>query len=356
VLRALAIVAVISFWASTAAAQGSAQSAAATAQFDKGRNLMKEKKYGEACAAFEQSQKLEAQFGTQFNLADCYGHMGKLASAWVTYKELSQRDTNDGRKKEAARRAKELDKRLPRLLLKAASPPAGLTVTMNGNDATSLIGIDSPVDLGDYKIHAKAPGYTDFDSTAKIVDEGKTVTVAIELDKGSLKGPDKTVKVPEKTPEKTPAKTPERTAEGTPAGTQPTGEDDGQRDTAGAAPKSHRKTYAVIAGAAGIALVATGLVFGNIANGKWSDAKKLCGDDLTCDNANDLAQGNKLVSDAKTNANISTGLFIGGAAAVAVGAVLWFTAPSAKPSSSTALRVTPHAGPDGVGVTLGARF
>jgi hypothetical protein len=348
VLRAIAVIALL---ASTAAAQGSAQSAAATAQFDKGRTLMKEKKFTDACAAFEQSQKLEAQFGTQFNLADCYTRIGKLASAWVTYKELSQRDTNEGRKKESARRAKELDKRLPRLLIKAPGAPAGLTVTMNGNDATSLIGIDSPVDLGDYRIRAKAPGYTDFDSTAKIVDEGRTITVAIELEKVSVKGPDKPpVKGPDKPPVKGPDKPPDP-----PVGKQPIDDDDGHRD-AGAAPKSRRKTYAVIVGAGGLALVATGLVFGTIANGKWSDAKKLCGDDHLCDNAADLEQGNKLVADAKTNANISTGLFIGGAAAIAVGAVLWFTAPAAAPGSSTALRITPHAGPDGVGVTLGARF
>ena len=40
----------------SAHAQPSAQAAAATAQFDKGRALIKQNKYPEACAAFEQSQ------------------------------------------------------------------------------------------------------------------------------------------------------------------------------------------------------------------------------------------------------------------------------------------------------------
>jgi hypothetical protein len=347
-LRIVVILGSLVLAASTAAAQGA--SAAATAQFDKGRALMKDKKYADACAAFEQSQKLEAQFGTQFNLADCYTRLGKLASAWVTYKELSQRDTNEGRKKEAARRAKDLDKRLPKLLLKAATPPAGLTVTMNGTDATSLIGIDNPVDFGDYKIRAKAPGYTDFEATTRIADEGKTVTIAIELEKIGVKQPDKPpVKQPDKPPVQQPDKQPDP-----PIVKQPV--DDDQTDDVSAAPKSRRKTYAVIAGGAGVALIVTGAVFGGLASSKWSEATKLCGEDHICDDPTTLQQGNRLVSNAKTKANVATGLFVGGAAAVAIGAVLWFTAPSEKSTSSTALRIAPHAGPDGVGVTLGARF
>src|SRR5262249_31341588 len=143
--------------------------------------LIKEKKFPEACAAFEQSQKLDPQNGTLFNLAGCYTHIGKLASAWAAYKELASVDTNDKRKKQSAKEAQALEKRLPKLLLKAQTPPAGLVVTLDGVDVTGLLGSDSPIDLGAHQVHATAPKLKDFDQTVAISDEGKTVTVAIEL-------------------------------------------------------------------------------------------------------------------------------------------------------------------------------
>jgi len=101
--------------------------ASATAQFDRGRVLMKEKKYGEACAAFELSHKLDPQSGTLYNLADCYTHTGKLASAWAAYRDLAQRDANLPRRKQSAKLAaalensRALEKELARLKVKMAT-------------------------------------------------------------------------------------------------------------------------------------------------------------------------------------------------------------------------------------------
>lgn len=167
--------------AAPAAAQG--VQAAATAQFDQGRALMKQGRYKDACAAFEKSQELDAQNGTLFNLAECDARIGKLASAWLAYRDLAQRDSNPGRSKEAGRRARELEKRLPRLLLRLASPPPGFAVTIDGKDATPLLGVDNPVDLGRYTIRATAPGHATFEGTATLADEARTVTVRIELER-----------------------------------------------------------------------------------------------------------------------------------------------------------------------------
>src|SRR5262249_57224143 len=64
--------------AQVAAAQPSATSAPAIAEFDRGRALAKDGQWAEACAAFARSEKLEAAFGTLYNLAGCYVHVGKL--------------------------------------------------------------------------------------------------------------------------------------------------------------------------------------------------------------------------------------------------------------------------------------
>ena len=63
---------------------------AAEETFNKGRELLKQGKYAAACTEFEQSQKLDPQFGTQYNLAGCYDQIGKLATAWNLYRELAK--------------------------------------------------------------------------------------------------------------------------------------------------------------------------------------------------------------------------------------------------------------------------
>lgn len=337
----LALAAIVSLGlgalAGDAEAQRKGQAVPATAQFDKGRALMKEKKYAEACTAFERSQELDAQNGTLYNLAICYSMSGKLASAWAAFRELSQRDANPTRKKDSARRAAALDKRLPRLVIKVPDAPAGLVVTLDGADVTALVGTDNPVDLGDHKIHATAPHRKDTDASAAIQDEGKTVTVTVALP-AAAEAPAVTAVKP-----RAPA-----VVAAPPAPDAPTSEPE--------APRSHRKLYGAIVGGAGVALVATGLVFGKLANDKWSDAKKLCGDDKMCDSEADLAAGNKLVSDARSQANLSTAFVIGGGVAIAAGVVLIVTAPHREARPATAWRVTPSAGPGLVSLRLDGHF
>lgn len=347
------IVALIIALGATAAAQPSGQAAAATSQFDRGRALMKDKKYAEACAAFEHSQKLDPQWGTLYNLAGCYARIGKLASAWAAYRELAQRDTNPARRKESAKQARDLDRRLPRLLLTAARAPAGLAVTLDGVDATGLLGTESPVDLGEHAVHATAPNRADFDATATITGEGKTVVLAIEL--APAKPRPEVVPVPaprEPTQAAAPAQPGPRAQAAAPV--PGSDHDAASRDDAGP-PRSRRRMYGVIVAAGGGALVVTGLVFGRLASSKWSEAKALCGDDLMCDNQADLAAGNQLVSEARSRAVLSTGFVIGGVAAIGLGAVLFATAPRGD-ARATALRLTPGVAPGLVSLTVEGRY
>jgi hypothetical protein len=345
--RASGVLITCAICAGVGAAYGQPQttSAAATAQFDKGRSLFKAGKYADACAAFEQSQKLEAAFGTLYNLAGCYVKIGKLASAWVAYRDLAQRDSKGARKADSARRARELEPRLPRLVItiagtapdrsdRSSAVPPGLVVTMNGQDVTALLGVENPVDLGSYRIAARAPLFKDAETSVEIVAEGKTVTAAIELERAARE-----VVAPPPVP------APVAPATKTNDAVKPAGEEP--------APSSSRRMYGAITGGAGVALVATSLVFGSLASSKWSDVKKLCGDDATCE-PDQSAEGRRLSDAAHRDATIGTGLAIGGAVALGVGAYLWFTAPSR--ASRTALRLRPGAGTATAGLTLQGRF
>jgi hypothetical protein len=322
-----------------AQAQTATTSAAATVQFDKGRSLFKAGKFAEACAAFEQSQKLEAAFGTLYNLAGCYMKIGKLASAWVAYRELAQRDSKAARKADSARRAKEIEPRLPRLLIAVSekaskAAPPGLVVEMNGQDVTSLIGVENPIDLGSYTLVARAPQFKDAEASVEVTSEGKAVTATLELERAPRE-----VAPPVAPPPVAPV------VKATDAPDKPIDDEP--------APASHRRLYGAITGGAGVALIGTSLVFGSLASGKWSDVKKLCGDDATCD-PDQSAEGRRLSDAAHRNATVATGLAIGGAVAVGVAAYLWFTAPSR--ASHTALRLVPGAGPTSAGLTLHGQF
>jgi hypothetical protein len=357
-----AIAAVLALSTPAGAQSAAQQAAAATSQFDRGRSLMKEKKYAAACAAFETSQKLDPQWGTLYNLASCYAKAGKLASAWAAYRELAQRDTKPTRRKDSARQARALDQRLPRLMLTAAAPPAGLAVALDGADVTALIGTENPVDLGVHAIHATAPGRADLDTTATISDEGKTVTVAIELAPAERPRP---VAATPAAPRPAPAsraqgdepsvRTPDRAPSGSATGPA-IGSASGSPAEPGAEPRSRRRMYGVLVAAGGGALVATGLVFGRLAGNDWNEARGRCGGGTTCDNPGDLAAGNRLVDRARSRANLATGLAIGGAAAIGVGAYLLLTAPHGDAPASTALRVAPSAGPGSMSFTLEGRF
>ncbi|HEU0032360.1 MAG TPA: tetratricopeptide repeat protein [Kofleriaceae bacterium] len=321
-----------------------AQPAAATVQFDRGRDMMKQGKYAEACAAFEQSQKLDPQNGTLYNLAGCYVKLGKLASAWAAYHELAARDGNAARRKDSEKREKELTPRLSKLLIKAPEVP-GLVVQMNGLDVTGLVNVDTPVDVGTYKLEARANGKKPWTATKEIKDEGKTVTVEIAFDQPAA--PDTGKVTPTNPP---PATHPVDT--GNPTIGTGGGGGSGPVDTA---PKSNRKLYGAITLGAGGALVVTGLVFGSRARAKWNNAKEICGADLLCDSNGDLSVGNQLVDEARSAATLSTVLVIGGVAAAGLGTYLIVSAPKRAPTS-TAWRITPSVGPTAVGVTLGGGF
>jgi hypothetical protein len=308
--------------------------AAAEVEFDRARQLMTEGKIDEGCAAFERSQKLDPQIGTRYNLGVCFEKLGKLSSSWSAFREVAQRDTNEGRRKDAARRATALAPRLTRLLVNSASSPAGFAVKLNGTDATNLLGIETPVDPGPYTVVATAPGFKDWTATVSATGEGLTVTVAI------------------------PALTPIETAPIEPpiSPTHPFTAIVPPRPVLPAPPApapSHRRTIAMITGGGGVALAVGGVVIGALARSKWHEAQQVCGGSLSCPSDGATAQANALGDAARTRASVATVLVGAGVVALGVGAALWFTAPA---ESSRGVALVPSASPDGASLTMMGRF
>src|SRR5689334_2088270 len=77
--------------ADAAAPAPSGAGATVTAEdlFQQGVALANQGKWAEAATKFEESNRVERAPGTTVNLADCYEHVGKLASAWTLFVEAA---------------------------------------------------------------------------------------------------------------------------------------------------------------------------------------------------------------------------------------------------------------------------
>jgi Tfp pilus assembly protein PilF len=307
---------------------------AAEIVFEQGHQLMQAGKYAEACDAFERSQKLDPQIGTRYNIGLCSEKQGKLTSAWAAFREVAQRDTNVGRRADAQKRADALAPRLTKLLINAAASPTGFSVKVNATDVTNLLGIETPVDPGDYTVTATAPGYKDWSAKVSATGEGLTVTVAIP-----------------------PMEKPQPVPPGTSAHSEPGKEEtsiahlESSRDAAAQPAPSSRKKLGLGLAIGGGALIAGGVVAGVLASGKWSDAKAVCGGSLNCANPDDAARANQLGDAASTRGDIATGLIGAGVVAAGVGAALWLTSPSESPHG---VAIAPTAG--GASITFAGSF
>ncbi len=282
---------------------------AAEDTFNKGRELVKQKRFAEACEAFKQSQQLDPQYGTQYNLAGCFVAQGKLASAWNLYRELSRSDTNPDRKQASAEQAAALAPRVPKIAIVFEHPPDGAKLQMNDVDAIALVGIETPVDLGSYVFTATAPGYQLYRQSVDVSQEHATVRVVVAL-----------VALVASRHEIAPE--------------APMVDDGG----------SAKPTYGKIAAVTGGVVVGVGLGFGGLASRRWSDAKTLA--------ATDVSAANRTAHAARIDGDISTGLVIGGVAIAAVGVYLWLFTHD----ESAHVAFVPLAAPDAGGVVMTGHF
>ncbi len=169
-----------------AAAQGTA-TAEAEQLFREGKRLMGERRFAEACAAFEASQKIEANVVTKLRLADCRELNGQLATAWGLFLQVESDTRRDPALAPYHQKARErsaiIEPRLSYLIINVAdgSRTDGLTISRDG------VALDEgkwnralPIDGGEHVIEAKARGREPW--TAR-------VTVRAESDKQSVDVP-----------------------------------------------------------------------------------------------------------------------------------------------------------------------
>jgi hypothetical protein len=160
--------------------------AAAQLLFEQGRDLLRAGKPEAACPKLAESQRLDPATGTLLALAMCHEAEGKLASAWAEFSSvvsLASRDGNAEREQLARQRVAELKPRLSSLELQVSQPLGaipGLQLHRNG----VLLGRDAwnlpiPVDAGEQRVTASAPGRREWVGVAHVERELDAVKLVV---------------------------------------------------------------------------------------------------------------------------------------------------------------------------------
>lgn len=191
----------------------------ADALFKQGKKLMGEKRYADACDAFEESYKLDPGIGAQLNVAKCFEEWGKLGRAYTAYQlaEKLAKDASDPRESKIHELVTALDTEVPRLTIKLPKDaPKGIIVTLDNKPVTSF-GEPFVVDPGPHTIEFGVPD----EKKQKIVplDRGADSSVTLELTKSMIAkaksaGGPKVVDKPDTKPDKPEKPEPEPKAPG----------------------------------------------------------------------------------------------------------------------------------------------
>lgn len=128
-------------------------------QFERGRALMLEGRYDEACPLLAKSQERDPHVGTLLNLAACHEKQGRVGSAWVEYQKAltaAKAEGQQARARLAEERIAALDARVPWLTV-VAPEASGAEVLLDGAAlAPPALGKELPVDPGAHTVSARA--------------------------------------------------------------------------------------------------------------------------------------------------------------------------------------------------------
>jgi hypothetical protein len=302
--------------------------------FREARELMARHAYADACPKLEESQRLDAAPGTEFNLARCYELIGRLASAWGAYVEVANVTHAAGqfdREASARERVAAVEPRLSFVTVTMRAPPAGVALTRDGVEmALAQLAVAIPIDPGEHVLRARAPGKRDWEARFRVDHDGQRLSVEVPLlDDEPL---------------------PEPVTPATPPSPPPTAPSAADTRSAAASPNGERIAAGVVLGASAIAL-GLGTYFAiekvTLASRAWTECK-----DSPCTNS----AGLNTIKDSNTAGDWATGSFIAFGTLAAAAGVLWFTAPKPAPRSSAAFTVSPAIAPSGAALTLRGSF
>jgi tetratricopeptide (TPR) repeat protein len=287
--------------------------------FKQGKTLMTEQRYAEACEAFEASFKLDPGIGVELNVAKCYEEWGKLRRAFRAYQQADQmaKDANDAREPKIADLVAQIEPQVPKLTIKLSADAAShkLVVLVDGEKLEErALGAPRQVDPGPHVIEWTA-------------DAGPKQTKVVAVARASTS--EVVVDLPHDSATAAIASAPH-----------------------GGFTSNQQRIAAYASGIGGVVLLGVSSYLALSAKSQYDHALKVdCGGQTDMCDPTGLTQ----THNARTKANIATGVFIGGVVAVGAGVALYVLALRAT-HGEHALRVVPQTDGHGAGLALGGQF
>jgi hypothetical protein len=300
--------------------------------FRQGREEAAAGAYEKACDTFERAANVRRTIGIRLNLADCYEHLGRTATAWGAFNDAMHeaQAAGDSREMFAHDRAAALALRLTRLTIDASSLRAtpSAQVLLDGalvERSKWLTGI--PADPGTHSVRV-------------VVDNVERWSQEVDL---TAKGGDAIVVVPERVALTPPA------AAAAPATTPPLAPIHSVEARASSGMGTQR-AVALVAGAAALGAITVGVGSGVVSLVKHNEAAQ------NCDPGGNPCQpaGIAFGKEAVDFGNVSTVAFLAGGVLFGVAAVLSLTAPRQVAHRGFALK--PEVGAKGGDLLLEGRW
>lgn len=257
--------------------------------------------FASACPKLEQVVRMIPEgYGARLSLGECYESAGQLASAWQAFVIVEESSPKPEQRGEARSRANALFPKLARLVLivpQELSKIEDLEIRLNkAKLAKTVLNTPFPVDRGMHTISVQARGYQPWKRTLSLIENGEKAEVEIPM-----------------------------LAKSVPSAAGKDARDLRQETQASA--WSTQRWAGLIIGIAGFAGLITGSAFGieAIQLRNASNAGGKCRADDFC-----TPEGFELRTKSIDSGNWSTGFVAGGAAAAALGAALWLSAPKSQ--------------------------
>jgi tetratricopeptide (TPR) repeat protein len=316
-------------------AKGAKDADSARILFREGRALVSDGKYSEACEKFEQSLKLDAGIGTKFNLADCYEHLGRTATAHALFLDVAAiaRQAGQADREQAAEgRAKSLEPQLHQLTINVKGDQSGLTIQRDGVEVLpSKWGVPQAVDPGTYNIAVTAPGKKAWSQKVEVPRSGDATLEIPELEDEAAapKAAVVAAAAPEPVKEKTPPAEPKEES-------------------------TDLTVPLIIYGGLGVGavLATTALILYKSANDK---AEAICPSSVDC-SSEDIARHDQYVNDAKDARTLAyVGLGVAGAAVITGGTIALLRSHSDS-SAHASVSAAPILAPGLYGGAIGGTF
>src|SRR4051812_28912504 len=269
--------------------------AEAVVLFDQGIKDMKAGRLDAACTELQASLDLVKDSGTRGALARCHGLAGRVATAWLLWRALSDSAPTAELRTDAAAQARRLEPRLPRYAIRLAAK-APVVVEINGVPVATQMPVPVPIDPG--KVAVTASGR----------DGDRVITEVFRRDYTAVEGQILVIEVP--------ALAGLPASSGAPIVAPPVAAPAAPDD---AVSRRHTRRIAALAlGGVTVGLAAAGTVFGLRARSQYGDARRVCGGVIDDCMPDQVGASQQLVDRARSSGNTSSVLFgVAGATAVA---------------------------------------